>query len=480
MGKYSYVYRGEVAPEDKGALWVHHEVFNDVSSPLVAEVYNGGSWSTLAGGSILEAIAAEEKKKEEEKKEEERKEYQELLKEPLTFEAKADDTKIYFLSYNATEQTRTIEVSTDDGKTWTEFTSEAYDEGNNTPVATLNMGQKALVLGNNPNGMGMGDDDFYSAGSFFIVGEAYVYGNIMSLLSKENFASTKEVPGYAFTSLFANYDDYAWSNDSSLFSHPSKKLLLPATILAQYCYSQMFNDCKSLTVAPELPATILVDNCYNNMFNNCTSLITAPDLPATTLASSCYAGMFSNCSNITTAPKLPATTLQECCYSEMFSRCFLLTNAPELPATTLADNCYQGMFERCTSLIAAPELPARILANNCYQKMFSNCTSITVAPKLPATTLSNGCYNSMFSGCTNLTVTPELPATILSDNCYASMFYDCSRLSFVKCAFTTTPGRAYTASWLSGVFPVGLILKKGPWTTTGDSGIPSGWTARSY
>lgn len=66
MGKYSYVYRGEVAPEDKGVLWVHHEVFNDVSSPLVAEVYNGGSWSELtvssngsgSGGSGEDEVSA--------------------------------------------------------------------------------------------------------------------------------------------------------------------------------------------------------------------------------------------------------------------------------------------------------------------------------------------------------------------------------------------------------------------------------------
>ena len=137
---------------------------------------------------------------------------QEELETPLTFEAKADDTEIYFLTYNADEQTRTIEVSMDDGETWAEFTSEAYDEGNNTPIATLNMGQKVLVRGDNPDGMGIGNDDFCSAGSFLIDGKAYVYGNIMSLLSTDDFASMKEVPEYAFTSLFANYDDFSWRN----------------------------------------------------------------------------------------------------------------------------------------------------------------------------------------------------------------------------------------------------------------------------
>ena len=34
------------------------------------------------------------------------------------------------------------------------------------------------------------------------------------------------------------------------------------------------------------------------MFNGCTSLTTAPELPATTLAKYCYSDMFNNCKNL--------------------------------------------------------------------------------------------------------------------------------------------------------------------------------------
>jgi hypothetical protein len=47
---------------------------------------------------------------------------------------------------------------------------------------------------------------------------------------------------------------------------------LPATILADYCYSGMFFRCSSLTTAPELPATSLAGYCYSYMFLNCLSL----------------------------------------------------------------------------------------------------------------------------------------------------------------------------------------------------------------
>ena len=202
--------------------------------------------------------------------------------------------------------------------------------------------------------------------------------------------------------------------------------------MANYCYSNMFNGCTSLTTAPELPATILKNSCYSNMFNGCTSLTTAPELPATTLKSSCYSGMFNGCTSLTTAPQLPATTLADYGYSSMFSGCTSLTTAPELPATTVSFHGYSYMFSDCTSLTTAPELPATTLNENCYSDMFNGCTNLTTAPSiLPATTLKNSCYSDMFNGCTSLTVAPQLPATTLDNNCYTSMFNGCTYLTIV-------------------------------------------------
>ena len=61
-----------------------------------------------------------------------------------------------------------------------------------------------------------------------------------------------------------------------------------------------------------------------DMFYGCTSLVQAPALPATTLAESCYSNMFSGCTALTQAPALPATTLAEYCYSAMFRGCTAL------------------------------------------------------------------------------------------------------------------------------------------------------------
>ena len=117
---------------------------------------------------------------------------------------------------------------------------------------------------------------------------------------------------------------------------------------ARFC--SLFDNCRVLTSAPELPATTLADYCYSSMFYNCTNLTSAPVLPATTLANGCYYNMFRECTNLTSAPELPATTLANECYSYMFVHCTNLTSAPELPATTLANSCYSCMFNSCKKL----------------------------------------------------------------------------------------------------------------------------------
>lgn len=119
----------------------------------------------------------------------------------------------------------------------------------------------------------------------------YIYGNIMSLVDEENFATATELTDdNTFQELFKGC--------TNLYSHPTNKLVLPATTLTENCYRYMFVRCENLTVAPELPATTLADDCYDSMFDGCTSLTTAPALPATTLETRCYNNMFKGCTKL--------------------------------------------------------------------------------------------------------------------------------------------------------------------------------------
>ena len=195
--------------------------------------------------------------------------------------------------------------------------------------------------------------------------------------------------------------------------------------------------------------------------------------------------LFKDCTGLISAENLilPKSS-QNGCYRRMFENCTSLTTPPELPATTLANSCYYGMFSNCTSLTTVPSnmLQATTLANSCYYGMFSNCTSLTTAPILSATTLENFCYCRMFEGCTSLTTAPNLPATTLKQSCYASMFSGCTSLDSITSLATDIAATNCTTNWVNGVAASGTFYKNSSMSSwsTGDSGIPSGWTVQNY
>ncbi len=156
-------------------------------------------------------------------------------------------------------------------------------------------------------------------------------GNVMSMLNWR-----EDVPVNAFTYLFANL--------ANLITPPE----LPAKLLSDRCYFQMFKDCTSLIKAPRLPAKSIKYMSYNGMFKGCTSLLYSPDLKADSVTTYGCVEMFYGCTSLIKAPKLSATSLAPYCYNAMFHSCSSLVQAPELPATTLANYCYYNMFQGCT------------------------------------------------------------------------------------------------------------------------------------
>ena len=248
---------------------------------------------------------------------------------PLCFTAQENNATVGMTVPGTTSITASLQISTDEQNTWTQWDGS---------VVTLNKDEKLYVKALNPNTNGFNTEGFVENHKFVINGgKVAASGNIQYLIDPTG-----------------------------------ERMDVPA-----YCYYAIFDECESLTSAPELPATTLATSCYSYMFNGCASLTTAPKLPATTLAGDCYTDMFSGCTSLTSAPELPATTLADYCYYGMFRSCTSLTSAPELPAKTLTVECYEYMFQDCISLIQAPELPATTLDNNCYRYMFRRCTNIT-------------------------------------------------------------------------------------------------------
>ena len=220
----------------------------------------------------------------------------------LTFEVLGDGT--FSFSKDG------LSYSLDNGTSWNTLSA-------NTNI-TVSNGDKVLFKGEYTNTTA-------SIGKFAMRSKFNISGNIMSLLFGDNFADKTDLTGYK--SVF----DHLFEGTSVV---DASKLVLPATILSEWCYGRMLYNCTSLTTAPVLPATVLASNCYNSMFYGCTSLIAAPELPATTLAGSCYSNMFSGCTSLIAAPELPATTLADGCYGSMFFGCSNLNYIKAMFATT--------------------------------------------------------------------------------------------------------------------------------------------------
>ena len=125
-----------------------------------------------------------------------------------------------------------------------------------------------------------------------------LYGNIMSLVDEENFATITTMEGASFAGLFAG----------NTCGFEASGLLLPATTLSQDCYSGMFAGCSNLSDTPvELPALTLAPGCYSNMFEGCDMIPAAPHLPATELVDRCYASMFYQCGTLENVTCLATT-----------------------------------------------------------------------------------------------------------------------------------------------------------------------------
>ncbi len=137
---------------------------------------------------------------------------------------------------------------------WTQWQFTADEEDSMADIITLDEGEKVYLKGINPNGFAKLEEDGVSV--FVMTGIIAASGDIGTI--------TDEIGG-------------------------------ADCVLADGCYTAIFSENTSLTVAPSLPATTLAEGCYIGMFSDCTSLTAAPALPATTLADSCYEEMFNNC-----------------------------------------------------------------------------------------------------------------------------------------------------------------------------------------
>ena len=162
-----------------------------------------------------------------------------------------------------------LSYSIDDGSTWTDLTISAGRD-----FTTINTGDKIIFKGVN-NSFSNAWDSYYR---FNASKNFKVYGNVMSLLSGDNFTSNSEFASGTTCNLCGLFYGTTTLVDAS-------DLILPATTLYQSSYNGMFRGCTNLVNGPKLlPALNVPQDGYSSMFEGCVKLTEGPEISATTVS----------------------------------------------------------------------------------------------------------------------------------------------------------------------------------------------------
>lgn len=282
-----------------------------------------------------------------------------------------------------------------------------------------------------------------------------MFGNINSLLDYnfKNITSLANFGTHTFRGLFCS-DQPPTGYGVPINGDDLDSIVLPNTVLSDYCYMDMFSFIINLDRIPTLfmprNTVMATDSCYA-MFCNLRNSVNMPVVierdafPSTQLATKCYYKMFESTDSrpayikFATGFKLPATTLAPGCYRSMFECCKMQENdklpGMMLPATTLTMDCYREMFKHFSwansngAIVSKSDigltLPATTLAQSCYAYMFDGAR-ITSTVKLPKrVTLAGSCFEGMYAN--NPITQANFDVTVnLVPGCYTRMFEGCT------------------------------------------------------
>lgn len=174
-----------------------------------------------------------------------------------------------------------------------------------------------------PKGEEPVDSDWEEVGAGTLT-EGVDYDILLRGIGNTTFYDSANSVGAAISVMSNSGGVYCTGNIQSLLDYSTSSTsggTAPTNCFRELFYNPRSDSASCLLTAPKLPAALLGENCYRDMFYRCTSLIRAPELPAIALAPYCYAQMFLGCTSLTRIPELPATTLVTGCYNGMFGAC---------------------------------------------------------------------------------------------------------------------------------------------------------------
>jgi hypothetical protein len=131
--------------------------------------------------------------------------------------------------------------------------SEWYDYSSGSEIKLTNKGEWVSFRGTEST---KGDGSSYDM-NIQCIGNFFVYGNVMSLLDKDNFATMTVLP---YPRTFRNL----FNGNKNITHKEGKDLVLPATTLKSSSYYQMFSGCTNLNYVKCLATDISANNCTYN------------------------------------------------------------------------------------------------------------------------------------------------------------------------------------------------------------------------
>lgn len=302
-------------------------------------------------------------------------------------------------------------------------------------------------------------------------GEVVYFRGILSGIETLSTTKTATFKTYTDTTLSTFVSNGCLEVDGDLRSMVDYTGINDDIVPFRGCARLFYNNAAILNT-PRMTSSILKDAAYNSTFYNCVNLTYVKTFEFKTLVGQSQCDrMFQNCTSLTTAPELPSTQLTKRCYSNMFSGCSSLKQAPELPSLLVPYDAYDYMFVGCTSLTTPPStLPAMTIGDYAYYGMFKDCTSLKYTPDILVLSADNvnaddeiyyGTNHGMkmeymFDGCTSL-------STIKLHNLRFFTSSDCVKNITNNVAAN---GTMYIAS---GSRTAWEAMAQG-------SGIPTGWT----
>ena len=341
----------------------------------------------------------------------------------------------------------TVDVSTDNGSSWTSKTTTL--SGNNFVVAlaTLASGNSLLIRHTGA---------WFPGAITHIESTASIEasGNVDSLVYGDNFLSNSStaLTDNAYMSLF----------DNNKYIQSARNLVIQHTNLPNKCMERMFQGCTSLVYAPDLSNITSVGvNGMQNMYYGCTSLTTMPDLSnVVSVGSRGMENIFYGCDSLVNVSDFDSLTrVDDYGLQCAFGSCKSLETAPNFNSvTTVGVHAFDQMFTWDGNLKSSAGFNSlETVSDYTFYRAYCDCKSLKTGSDIRRI-VSAGSYafSGMYSGCSSLL------------EAYApTIAWDTSK----------------TKNWLSGVYSTGELYADSSIAssipTSDASGCPTGWTVKT-